>query len=287
MANRIPGGDAVFELDKHKPTLTLALAHLDRSSPADLVLSEDEVHVWRADLNLSASRIEQLAQILSPDEQQRAQRFYFERDRKRFIAGRGILRTILSRYLDLDPSQLQFSYSSRGKPALANTDNEGTLCFNLSHSNELALYAVRRVSVNEAGKGSTQASLQESCNLGIDLEHLRPMPDAEQLAKRFFSPREYAVISSLPPEQKQEAFFKGWTCKEAYLKAIGYGLAGLEQVEVSLTPGEPAALLSIQGDSKAASRWSLQQLIPAPGYMAALAVEGHGWHLNWGSVTEL
>ncbi len=287
MAGCIPGADAAFELDKHRPTLTLALAHLRCSSPTNLVLSEDEVHVWRADLNLSASRIEQLAQILSPDEQQRAQRFYFERDRKRFIAGRGILRAMLSRYLDLDPTLLQFSYSSRGKPALANTDTERTLCFNLSHSNELALYAVRRVSVNDAGKGSTQESLKESCNLGIDLEHLRPMPDAEQLAKRFFSPREYAAISSLPPEQKQEAFFKGWTCKEAYLKAIGYGLAGLEQVEVSLTPGEPAALLSIQGDSKAASRWSLQQLIPAPGYMAALAVEGHDWHLNWGSVTEL
>jgi 4'-phosphopantetheinyl transferase len=287
MAGCIPGADAAFELDKHRPTLTLALAHLRCSSPTNLVLSEDEVHVWRADLNLSASRIEQLAQILSPDEQLRAGKFYFERDRKRFIAGRGILRTILSRYLDLDPTLLQFSYSSRGKPALANTDTQGTLCFNLSHSNALALYVLRRISVNEAGKGSTQASLKESCNLGIDLEHLRPMPDAEQLAKRFFSPREYAVISSLPLEQKQEAFFKGWTCKEAYLKAIGYGLAGLEQVEVSVTPGEPAALLSIQGDSKAASRWSLQQLIPAPGYMAALAVEGHDWHLNWGSVTEL
>ncbi len=234
------------------------------------MLSENDVHVWRADLNLSALRIQQLAETLSPDEQQRAERFYFERDRQHFIVGRGLLRAILGRYLNLEPLQLEFSYSPRGKPALVNTDPGKRLCFNLSHSHGLALYAVTRERA-----------------IGIDLEYIRSMPKVEQLAERFFSAGEYTLISSLPPEQQQEAFFKGWTCKEAYLKATGEGLIGLEQVEVSVTPGEPAALLSIQGDAKAASRWSLHQLELESDYAAALAVEGRGWHLECRTIDEL
>jgi 4'-phosphopantetheinyl transferase len=241
----------------------IAYEPLWHSLPTSLVLSKDVVHVWRADLNLPEPEIQQLAPTLASDEQQRAARFYFERDRKHFIAGRGILRTILSRYLNLEPAQIQFSYAARGKPELANTGTEGTIAFNLSHSNGLALYAIALAP-----------------RIGIDLEYMRSMPDAEQLAKRFFSPREYAVISSLPTEQKQAAFFHAWTCKEAYLKAIGDGLPGLEQVEVSLVPGEPAALLSIKEDQQVASRWFLHQLIPAPGYLGALAVEGQDWNIN-------
>ncbi|NEP09962.1 MAG: 4'-phosphopantetheinyl transferase superfamily protein [Symploca sp. SIO2C1] len=234
-----------------------------QAPPKNLVLSEDDVHVWRAKLDLPAAQIQQLAQTLSTDEQQRADRFYFEKDTKHFIAGRGFLRTILGCYLDLQPGQLKFSYSSRGKPALANIGRGGTLDFNLSHSRGMALYAVTR-----------------NRQIGIDLEYIRSISDVEQLAKRFFSPRESAVISSVSPEQKQEEFFKGWTAKEAYLKATGDGLAGLEEVEISLTPGEPAALLSIQGDTQLASHWCLYPLSPAPGYQAAMMVEGHDWHLK-------
>ena len=234
------------------------------SPPSNLVLSKDVVHIWRADLNLPESQIRSLAKTLAPDEHNRANRFYFERDRKHFIAGRGILRSILGRYLNLEPAQLEFSYGSRGKPALANLGMGETLSFNLSHSHELAIYAIAHTSL-----------------VGIDLEHIRPMDKVEQLVKRFFSAREYAVICSLSDDQKQEAFFQAWTCKEAYLKAIGDGLPGLDGVEVSLTPGEPAALLSIQGDEEAASRWSVYQLTPSPGYMAALAVEGQDWNIEY------
>jgi 4'-phosphopantetheinyl transferase len=233
-----------------------------QSKPADLKLSENQVHVWRAELDLPTLQIEKLAQTLSTDEERRANRFYFERDRKHFIAGRGILRTILGQYLDLDPAQIQFDYSPRGKPSLANTDE--ILYFNLSHSKGLALYGVSR-----------------DFNLGIDIEYMRPMSDLEQLAKRFFSPREYTAIASLPDNQKQRAFFQAWTCKEAYLKGTGDGLAGgLAEVEVSLIPGEAARLLSIAGNSQAALSWSLHQIIPAPDYMAALAVAGKGWGLE-------
>jgi 4'-phosphopantetheinyl transferase len=233
-----------------------------KPAPTDLVLSNTDVHVWRASLEQPEALIQQLAQTLSEDERSRASRFYFERDRKHFIIGRGLLRTILGRYLNIEPTQLQFCYSSRGKPALADVGDNSTLQFNLSHSHGLVLYGVTR-----------------DRKIGIDLEQIHPTSDVEKLAERFFSPRESATIRSLPPNQKQEAFFHAWTCKEAYLKAIGEGLAGLERVEVSLVPGEPVRLLSTEEDSLASSRWSVQVLMPAPNYIAALAVEGQGWTL--------
>jgi 4'-phosphopantetheinyl transferase len=237
--------------------------HVWLPPPPDLTLSRDEVHVWQADLDPPASRLQQLAQTLSADEHSRAKRFYFEQHRQRFIAGRGILRTILGRYLGIEPRQLQFCYGPRGKPALAETSGGSILQFNLSHSQGLALYAVTR-----------------DRQIGIDLECIRSISDVEQIAKRFFSAREYAVISELPPNQKQEAFFRCWTCKEAYLKATGEGLAQLDRIEVLLTPGEPVTLLNVTGDLHTAQGWVLQELTPASGYLAALAVAGQGWHLS-------
>jgi len=231
--------------------------------PSDLTLSSNDIHVWRAALDQPTSCFQQLAQSLCAQERVRAERFYFERDRKHFVVGRGILRTILGLYLGIEPSQLQFYYGPRGKPALTETYGGGWLRFNLSHSQGLALYAVTR-----------------DREIGIDIEHIRPMPEAEQIAVRFFSVQENAVFRTLPPSQKQTAFFNCWTRKEAYIKALGDGLAlPLDQFDVSLAPGEPARLLSIKGD-RAITRWFLQELTPAPDYVAALAVEGQGWCLT-------
>ena len=232
--------------------------------PAELALPDNEVHVFCACLDQPASRLQELAQTLSESERIRAERFHFEKDRKRFIIARGLLRTILGCYLDIEPSRVQFCYGSYGKPALAETSGPSALRFNLSHSHFLALYAV----TNQR-------------EIGVDIEHLRPMREAEQIAKRFFSARENAVFRELPPSQKDEAFFNCWTRKEAYLKAIGSGLAEpLEQIEVTLAPGEPARLLSIPGATHTAERWFLQHLMPASSYVGALAVEGHNWHLE-------
>ncbi|HEY9601579.1 MAG TPA: 4'-phosphopantetheinyl transferase, partial [Allocoleopsis sp.] len=151
-----------------------------KPAPTDLVLSNTDVHVWRASLEQPETLVQQLAQTLSEDECSRASRFYFERDRKHFIIGRGLLRTILGRYLNIEPTQLQFCYSSRGKPALAGGGDNGTLQFNLSHSHGLVLYGVTR-----------------DRKIGIDLEQIRPTSDVEKLAERFFSPRESATIRSL------------------------------------------------------------------------------------------
>ncbi|MCG8365690.1 MAG: 4'-phosphopantetheinyl transferase superfamily protein [Pseudanabaenales cyanobacterium] len=233
------------------------------SPPQNLSLSDNEIHIWRANLDLPAVLISPFGQTLSTDEWQRAQRFHFERDRRRFIAGRSILRTILSRYLALAPSQIEFCYGPHGKPSLADTCSEQSLCFNLSHSADLALYAVTR-----------------DRQIGVDIEQMRRV-EAEQLAQRFFSPREYAVINALPPERQQTAFFQLWTCKEAALKATGKGIAGLDQVEASLGVEKPTQLIRLNGDSLSLDSWSIQQLTPAPGYVASLAAEGHDLKVSY------
>lgn len=239
--------------------------------PKTLKLERDEVHVWRASLDLEASSIQSLRWTLCVEEQQRAERYHFPKDRDRFIVARGLLRAILSFYLGKKPRDLQFVYNQYGKPALSESDNRETLCFNLSHSRGLALYAVT-----------------QNRNLGVDLEHIRTDFPCEEIAERFFSPKENAVLRTLPLDMKHKAFFTCWTRKEAYIKATGKGLTlPLDQFDVSLIPKEPAMLLSIAGNHQAACRWSLQELIPDPDYVAALAVEGAGWQLKcWQWISE-
>ena len=248
-----------------KPSLDATHDPIWRSpSPAeDLILSSDEVHVWRASLDLPGSCIQRLKLTLSADELNRAERFHFQRDRHHFIVARGLLRAILGRYLRLAPHQLRFSYTPYGKPTLANETNRDRLQFNLSHSGEFAIYAMAR-----------------DRRVGIDLEFVRPLANAEELAQRFFSEREHAVFRALPASLKQKAFFTCWTRKEAYIKAIGEGLSlPLDAFDVSMAPGEPAAILSAQGDPREAARWSLEELTPGIGYVATIAVEGQGWRL--------
>jgi 4'-phosphopantetheinyl transferase len=228
------------------------------------VLEHDEIHVWRASLDRAASYVRDLEQTLAADERERAERFYFQIDREHFTVARGLLRAILGRYLNRPAEQLRFCYDSYGKPSLAEAYGGDWLRFNLSHARGLALYAVTRERA-----------------LGVDLEYLRADFASDGIARRFFSASEVAALRALPPHQKLEAFFNCWTRKEAYIKARGEGLSfPLDQFDVSLAPGEPAALLSTSGNPQEASRWSLEALTPAPGYVAALCVEGQGWRLK-------
>ncbi len=225
-------------------------------APANLTLSPDEVHVWRIDLDVPEAKLQDFTATLSGDELARAQRFYFEQHRQRFIAGRGILRNILARYLGITAGEVQFDYQARGKPVLAAKFADSGLWFNLSHSVSLGLCGV---------------SYRQ---IGIDLEYIRPMSDLEALAKRFFLPREYDVVRSLAPHLQQQVFFRYWTCKEAYLKATGEGIAQLEEVEVLLSLTEAAKL-------QTSDDWRLQELVPADNYVAAVAVAGLGWGLKY------
>jgi 4'-phosphopantetheinyl transferase len=226
-------------------------------------LAAEDVHVWRISLECGDAALMQLRETLADDERQRAARFHFDKDRRHFIAGRGALRALLALYLDCPPEQVRFAYTSYGKPLLA---GETTWRFNLAHSHGLALLAV------------TQGR-----EIGVDLEHIRDNLEGEQLAQRFFSPREVAALRALPAELRREAFFHCWTRKEAYIKAVGKGLSlPLDRFDVTLRPGVPAALLATHDNPPEARRWSMRSLAPGEGYVGALVVEGHSWRLWYG-----
>ncbi len=227
-------------------------------------LTADDVHIWRIALEVDDTLLVCLRGILADDERKRAERFHFEKDRRHFITGRGAMRILLAGYLARGPEEIRLAYSNYGKPRLVDTDNTDNLRFNLTHSHGLALLAVTR------GR-----------DIGVDVERLRDMErNGESLAERFFSPREVAVLRSLPPEHRREAFFHCWTRKEAYIKANGKGLSlPLDQFDVSLHPDEPAALLTTHHDPQEARRWSLCSLHPGEGYVGALAVEWHSWQV--------
>ncbi len=232
--------------------------------PGTLNLKNNEVHVWRSSLMLTKPCIQGLLEILSPEERKRAERFCFQRDRENYIVARGCLRTILGRYIGIEPSLLEFCYNPYGKPSLTKAFGGETLRFNLSHSHDIALYAIAY-----------------NHEVGVDIERVQLDFPHDEIAKRFFSPREVAALLALPANMQQEAFFDYWTCKEAFIKARGEGLTlSLDRFDISLVPGELVALLNIIGDPQEASRWSLQRLLPGPGHAAALAVEGHDWQLK-------
>ncbi len=221
--------------------------------PVDVGLPEQSIHIWCIPLDVADTTLQRLAQTLSPDEQQRSDRFRFDRDRHRFIAGRGTLRAILGRYLRVDPLELQFSYSAKGKPALSAPSGSSNLEFNLSHSQNVMLCAIA-----------------QNTPIGIDLEHLRPVGNLLQLTQRFFAPQEHLAIQALPPEEQLQSFFHHWTCKEALLKATGVGVTDLSNVEVSIGDGVVKRIRWVP-EPQQRNEWWVELFSPAPEYVAAIA----------------
>ena len=270
----------------------------------DLVpkLNVDRPHLWQVSLliaTISENKFQELRATLSPDELAKADRFYDPLDGHRYIIARGTLRSILSHYLHLDPCLIKFTYTPQGKPLLdrtfspknpqtpqtlqtnlSNLSAPPNIQFNLSHSQDLAVYAV---------------ALDRP--LGIDVEYLRPLKDALSLAKRWFTPKEYAEI--LQHSDPTKTFFRFWTAKEAYLKATGAGLRHLSQVEIFTNPDGSLQLRdfpyspnnspnnspdnspdNLQSNSQDLDNlelnnpvyWSIEELVPAPGYVGALAI---------------
>jgi 4'-phosphopantetheinyl transferase len=207
------------------------------TSPSNL--PEHEVHLWRLKLEQPEQHVDEFISLLSSEEQRRAAKFRFERDRNRFVVARGVLRTILASYLNYEPDQLELSYGPYGKPYVPHRSY--AIQFNLAHSHEVVLYAF---------------ALER--NVGVDVEQIRELPDVEQMATTYLTEQENAVFKSLPRGRKSRAFFESWTRKEAYLKAIGTGLAQpFTRINPSITFG-----------------WSIMSFTPDPDYVAALAIEG-------------
>jgi len=216
-------------------------SRIRRPPPPGLTLRVDEVDLWRAELDeQTPDTFAVLRALLSPDEEERASRFYFERDRRRFVVARGILRTLLGRYLRRAPETLHFRYGPNGKPALVMRAEEAPLHFNVAHSDALAVFAFCR-----AG------------GIGVDLERIRPLPEWRQIAAAYFSAQEQARIEACPEQQRAEEFFAAWTRQEALLKAQGVGLGGTpagvaDGPDPALAPGHRVHTLQAAGGFAAA-----------------------------------
>lgn len=243
-----------------EPRLCSSLNPLEiwKSAPSELVLPQNELHVWRC--NPFQADTNALFQTLSFDEKQRASRFYFDRDRIAFVSCRGILRSLIGKYIHADPAKLSFDYTSYGKPLISSGSikTKSDLVFNVSHSNALALFAFT------IGQ-----------DVGVDVEYVRPGVAKELIAERFFSIRETQKLRSLPPGDQAAAFFRCWTRKEAFIKAKGDGLSlPLDQFDVTLAPEEPAGLLRTDFDPSQLHRWTFYDLNLNSNYAGAVAVEG-------------
>jgi 4'-phosphopantetheinyl transferase len=222
----------------------------------------DEVHVWLVDLDRPPCGAGELTAALTPLERDRAERYRAVPVRQQFVVGRGLLRRLLGGYLGVAPHAVPITYTEAGKPVLAGGAFAGdpgrALHFNLTHTTGLALIAVaaRRV--------------------GVDVERVRHIPDADGLIERFFSPAERAAYRGLPEAARPAAFYRGWTCKEAVIKAAGASVQCLDGFDVELDPARPPAVLAVWHPALAGVGWAVGDWEPAPGFAAAVAVEGVG-----------
>ena len=236
-------------------------AQVEPASLATLGLEDGDVQLWCADLDQPDHVVAALERCLSPDEVERADRFKFPRHRRRHVVSRGVLRHLLGGYAGRAPAALRFGYGDKGKPFLVDLD--GPPIFNLSHSKERVLIGVTR-----------------SEEIGVDVEHLRAMPDALSIAQHFFSANEILDLESVSEDQIPVAFFNCWTRKEAYIKAVGDGLsAPLDRFDVTLIPNQEARMRSLEEDPQKAAAWSLYHFEPDAGYIGAVAIKGKDWRL--------
>lgn len=225
---------------------------INGSHPIDPPLTSTVVHLWRADLRQSSDYLNSLWQSLATDEQERANRFRFELHRRRAIASRGILRFVLAHYMDKAPEQLQFSYTAKGKPFLAENCYSDPLEFNVSHSDDLVVYAITL-----------------GYSIGVDVEADRAINQLGQILQRYFSPQEQADIKTYPVDQQSQRFFQFWTAKEAVSKATGQGLSEIASVEFE-PPSTQSPIWVTQAENFETS-WYIQLFEPQTNYFAAVA----------------
>lgn len=215
-------------------------------------LKERGIHVWAVRLCSSDSVVDRLRKLLSTGELTRIARLRFEHLQRSFILTRGTLRTLLGCYLDIDPRTINFAYGKNGKPFVQLAAN---VQFNTSHSGDFAIFA-----------------FTTGCEIGIDIEEIRPLPDLPTIANQFFCSEEASQLASIPMHLRDRAFFLCWTRKEAYLKATGDGFtASLDGFRVTLDPLQPARLVHIDHDQLKAKAWSLQDASLSDRYVGALA----------------
>ena len=226
-------------------------------------LMVDDVHVWAASLEQPAATVRVLESLLSIQELNRAERFRNERDRRRYVVAHGILRDVLAGYRKADPRTLRFTVDKNGKPALSDERGPTALRFNLSHTADMALIAVT------LGR-----------EIGVDVECIRPISELDSIVESHFTARERDTLRTMASTAKPSAFYRCWTRKESYAKATGEDLsATLGGFDTMLSSGPADLSLA---DPRRASGWNLHELLPADGYVGAVAIDGPvGRILSW------
>ena len=172
-------------------------------------LESEEAHIWAVRLDVTSPQFDSLAAVLSPEERYRAEQFRLDPPRQRFVIARGALRVLLSRYLGVTPAEVSIAVDANNKPRLADEQHATGLRFNVAHSHNLALVAITH-----------------GCEIGVDVERLRIVRHAQHIAQRYFHPAEVEAIVAAASADRDAAFMRCWTGKEAVLKAIGTGITG-------------------------------------------------------------
>jgi 4'-phosphopantetheinyl transferase len=215
-------------------------------------MSDPKAEIWTIQLDHASIQMDLCEEVLSTDEQERAAKFKFQRDRRRYIVAHATLRSILAAHMTKSPQELTFTHGKNGKPYLAGTDIERDIQFNLTHSHEVALLAVTR-----------------GQEIGVDVEYMNRDFAFTEVAERFFTASEVQALLALPVPLQKQAFYKCWTSKEAFLKAKGTGLSGeLGEVTIELIDNHSVKVKATLPD------WSLTELMPCDGYVGALVLEG-------------
>jgi len=212
---------------------------------------KNDVRIWAISLAKPPTEANELFGDLTLDEQTRADRYKVATARLQFVITRGLLRRLLGRQIGVAPREVPITYIGGGKPVLAVRDEN--LHFNVTHTDSLALIALAHRPV------------------GIDIERVRPVTEPGNLVRRFFSAVERETFLALPSSLWPAGFFRGWTSKEAVIKAAGLSVAVLDEFDVELHPARPAALLAARHRALSAASWQLSAWEPAPGYCAAVA----------------
>lgn len=224
-----------------------------------LKLTTDTVHVVRVDLEINPEEVARLITCLSDDERARAERFKFDEPRARFVACRSALRRVLAACLGIGAAELNFAYGSYGKPELAAT-HQSNIQFSVSHSGTLGLIA-----------------LTLDAPVGVDIEECNRSVKMIRLAERFFAESETDELVNLPLDKQRSGFYRGWTCKEAYMKATGLGMSmPLSSFRVAIDPDRPASLLHVEDQPDEIHRWMIEAIDVDPEYAAAVMVARPG-----------
>ena len=219
----------------------------------DISLPNDKIHLWYTYLYPQNFDLDKFFQILSDDEKLRVKTFHFKKDKECFLIGRGILRLLLSAYLGIKPYDVEFYYGTNGKPFLNMTSNVN---FNLSHSQKLLVLSFSRNRM-----------------IGVDIEYIQ-LIDIKNIVERFFSPIEYKMFEGINESDRLISFFKWWTRKESFIKAIGKGMTQcFREFDVTVLPDHEAKILNIRNEANEAASWSLHDIIIDPDYSCCVCIE--------------